>query len=90
MRDLKVDTNLPVSPIGVMPSDAHVQPTCTADQTATSSGASRPRLATMTPVNVLKGQGLYHQALEVLDILEEKGEDKKRIDGERKAIKAEL
>jgi hypothetical protein len=33
---------------------------------------------------------LYHQALEVLDILEEKGEDKKRIDGERKAIKAEL
>lgn len=52
--------------------------------------AISPRLATMTLVNVLKGQGLYHQALEVLDILEEKGEDKKRIDGERKAIKAEL
>ena len=52
--------------------------------------AISPRLATMTLVNVLKGQGLYHQALEVLDILEEKGEDKKRIDGELKAIKAEL
>jgi len=49
-----------------------------------------PRLATMTLVNVLKGQGLYHQALEVLDILAEKGEDKKRIAEERKAIKSEL
>lgn len=49
-----------------------------------------PRLATMTLVNVLKGQGLFHQALEVLDILEEKGEDKKRIAEERKAIKSEL
>jgi tetratricopeptide (TPR) repeat protein len=49
-----------------------------------------PRLATMTLVNVLKGQGLYHQALEVLDILEERGEDKKRIAEERKAIKSEL
>jgi hypothetical protein len=52
--------------------------------------AISPRLATMTLVNVLKGQGLYHQALEVLDILEEKGEDKKRISEERKAIKSEL
>lgn len=52
--------------------------------------AISPRLATMTLVNVLKGQGLYHQALDVLDILEEKGEDKKRIDVERKSIRAEL
>ena len=52
--------------------------------------AISPRLATMTLVNVLKGQGLYHQALEVLDILEETGEDKKRIAEERKAIKSEL
>jgi tetratricopeptide (TPR) repeat protein len=52
--------------------------------------AISPRLATMTLVNVLKGQGLYHQALEVLDILAEKGEDKKRIAEERKAIKSEL
>ena len=52
--------------------------------------AISPRLATMTLVNVLKGQGLYHQALEVLDILEEKGDDKIRIAEERKAIKSEL
>ena len=52
--------------------------------------AISPRLATMTLVNVLKGQGLYHQALEVLDILAEKGEDKKRIAEERKAIRSEL
>ncbi|MEA1880890.1 MAG: hypothetical protein U9N31_00580 [Candidatus Marinimicrobia bacterium] len=49
-----------------------------------------PRLATFTLVNVLKGQGLYHQALDVLNILAEKGGDKKRIADERKAIKAEL
>ncbi len=52
--------------------------------------AISPRLATFTLVNVLKGQGLYHQALDVLDILAEKGEDKKRIADERDAIKAEL
>jgi len=49
-----------------------------------------PRLATFTLVNVLKGQGLYHQALDVLNILAEKGEDKKRIAAEQKAIQAEL
>ena len=49
-----------------------------------------PRLATFTLVNVFKGQGLYHQALDVLKILEKKGEDKKRIAQERKAIKASL
>ncbi len=52
--------------------------------------AISPRLATFTLVNVLKGQGLYHQALDVLDILAKKGEDKKRIADERKAIKAAL
>ena len=41
-------------------------------------------------MNVLKQQGLYHQALVVLDILDKKREDKKRIANERKAIKAEL
>lgn len=49
-----------------------------------------PRLATFTLVNVLKQQGLYHQALVVLDILDKKRENKKRIANERKAIKAEL
>lgn len=52
--------------------------------------ALSPRLATFTLVNVLKRQGLYHQALNVLDILAKKGEDKKRIAKERKAIKASL
>jgi tetratricopeptide (TPR) repeat protein len=49
-----------------------------------------PRLATFTLVNVLKGQGLYYQALDILDILAQKGEDKKQIAEERKLIKAEL
>ena len=38
----------------------------------------------------LQNLGLYHQALVVLDILDKKREDKKRIANERKAIKAEL
>ena len=46
------------------------------------------RLATFTMVTVLKNQGLLDQALEVLNILEEKNESKKQIKGERKAIKA--
>ena len=35
-----------------------------------------PRLATFTLVHVLKGQELYQRALDVLDILEQKGEKK--------------
>ena len=49
-----------------------------------------PRLATFTLVNVLKSQGLYYQALDILDILAQRGEDKKQIAKERKLIKAEL
>ena len=49
-----------------------------------------PRLATFTLVNVLKSQGLYFQALDILDILDQRGEDKKQIAKERKLIKAEL
>ena len=52
--------------------------------------AISPRLATFTLVNVLKSQGLYYQALDILDILAQRGEDKKRIAKERKLIKAEL
>lgn len=44
------------------------------------------RLATFTLVAVLKNQGLFDQALDVLDALESKGEDKEIIDGERKSI----
>lgn len=49
-----------------------------------------PRLATFTLVNVLKSQGLYYQALDVLDILAQKSENKKRIAKLRKSIQAEL
>ena len=49
-----------------------------------------PRLATFTLVHVLKEQELFNRALDVLDILEEKGENKERIESERAAIMAEL
>jgi tetratricopeptide (TPR) repeat protein len=46
-----------------------------------------PRLATFTLVTVLRNQGLYQQALEILDILEEKGEDPERIARERERLR---
>ena len=52
--------------------------------------AVSPRLATFTLVHVLKEQGLYNRALDVLDILDEKGENKDRIEAERATIMAEL
>ena len=52
--------------------------------------AVSPRLATFTLVHVLKEQGLYNRALDVLDILDEKGENKDRIEAERQSIMAEL
>jgi len=45
------------------------------------------RLATFTLVNVLKNQALFYQALEVLDLLEKKGEDPDMIRLERESIK---
>ena len=44
------------------------------------------RLITFTMVAVLNDQGLYHQALDMLDILEQKGKDPVRIKKERKKI----
>ncbi|MEE8335853.1 MAG: hypothetical protein V3S48_05405 [Candidatus Neomarinimicrobiota bacterium] len=49
-----------------------------------------PRLATFTFVAVLRNQGLFHQALDVLDILEKKGADKSRVALERKRIQSEI
>ncbi len=49
-----------------------------------------PRLATFTMVAVLRNQGLHFQALQVLDLLEEKGEDVQRITEERKRIQEAL
>ena len=45
------------------------------------------RLATFTLVNVLKNQALFYQALEVLDLLEQKGEDPDMIRLERDSVK---
>jgi len=45
------------------------------------------RLATFTLVTVLNNQGLYGQALEVLDALEKKGENPETIARERESIK---
>ena len=52
--------------------------------------AISPRLATFTLVHVLKGQELYTRALDVLDILEKKGENKERIAAERDSIKSKF
>jgi len=49
--------------------------------------AISPRIATFTMVNVLKNQNLYHQALDVLDILVTKGADAEKIEAERVVIK---
>ncbi len=45
-----------------------------------------PRLATFTMVTVLRNQGLNHQALTVLNMLERKGADTKRIQNEKQDI----
>ena len=45
-----------------------------------------PRLATFTLVSVLKNQGLFDLALEILDALEKKGENPKAIALERDTI----
>ena len=38
-----------------------------------------PKLATFTLVEILENQGLYPQAMDVLDMLEEKDKDKKKL-----------
>lgn len=49
-----------------------------------------PRLATFTMVAVLRNQGLHFQALQVLGMLEEKGDDQQRIAAERKSIQESM
>ena len=44
------------------------------------------KLATFTLVSVLKNQGLFDQALDVLDALEQKGESAESISLERETI----
>lgn len=45
-----------------------------------------PKLATFTLATIYKVQGLYQQALQVLDMLEAKGGDPERIEDERRSI----
>lgn len=45
-----------------------------------------PKLATFTLATIYKVQGLYQQALQVLDLLETKGSDPERIESERASI----
>lgn len=45
-----------------------------------------PRLATFTMVTILKNQGLYHQALHVLEMLEQKGKNVSRIKKEKQEL----
>jgi len=49
-----------------------------------------PKLATFTLVKVLEDQGLFYQALDVLDILEKKGKNTKRITLEKIRIQNRL
>lgn len=58
----------------------------TAEKDSTLAIPVSDRLTTFTMVAVLNDQGLYHQALDMLDILEKKGKDQKRIARERDKI----
>ena len=60
-------------------------PSVTIDEYADPLKVS-PRLATFTLVSVLKNQGLFSQALDVLDALEKKGENPDDIALERETI----
>ena len=62
-----------------------VPPSITIDEYADPLKVS-PRLATFTLVSVLKNQGLFSQALDVLDALEKKGESPDDISLERETI----
>ena len=69
----------------VLPPEPKIVPKHLLDQPVEPLQVSS-RLATFTLVVVLKNQGLFNQALEVLDALEEKGENIKSIALERETI----
>jgi hypothetical protein len=66
----------------VLPPEPNIVPKPLLDQRTEPLQVSS-RLATFTLVAVLKNQGLFDQALEVLDALEEKGESPESISLER-------
>jgi len=82
----KKDTRSQVSPKKTeLPPKPEVAPKPVLDQRTEPLQVSS-RLATFTLVAVLKNQGLFDQALEVLDALEEKGENPESISLEREII----
>ncbi len=82
----KKDTRSQVSPKKTqLPPKPEVAPKPVLDQRTEPLQVSS-RLATFTLVAVLKNQGLFDQALEVLDALEEKGENPESISLEREVI----
>ncbi len=58
----------------------------TGKQDSSSAPWIDPKLATFTLATIYKVQGLYKQALQVLDMLEAKGGDPERIEDERRSI----
>ncbi len=71
---------------GKIPESEKSTPPPASEPPTTGTGGIKARMATFTLVAVLKDQGLYHQALEVLDVLENKGSDPERVETERDAI----
>ncbi len=81
----KKDTRSQVHKKTELPPKPEVAPKPVLDQRTEPLQVSS-RLATFTLVAVLKNQGLFDQALEVLDALEEKGENPDSISLEREVI----
>jgi len=71
---------------GTIPEPDKPAPPPVPEPPSAGTGGIKARMATFTLVAVLKDQGLYHQALEVLDVLEKKGSDPERIKTERDTI----
>ncbi len=85
-KNLKLrDTPLPPSIVVTSPEEKKPDQTITIDKYQDPLKVS-PRLATFTLVSVLKNQGLFSQALEVLQALEQKGENPEDIALERDII----
>ncbi len=87
LKRLGVEVAEPVRPAVPAPEEEKQkpEPEPQTDPKATT-GTINARMATFTLMAVLKDQGLYHQALEVLNVLEEKGSDPERIKAERESI----
>ena len=82
----KKDTKSQAAPKKIaLPPEPNIAPKPLLDQRTEPLQVSS-RLATFTLVAVLKNQGLFDQALEVLDALEEKGESAESISLERDII----